>query len=84
MKELKRSAELMYGAPQVVKHATISPADELGHQNIIVITMEDDSYKSICRYYTDELRFSESEFVGLTEDGARNLCHQRDVQYLQS
>ena len=69
---------------KIIKHATISPADELGHQNIIVITMEDDSYKSICRYYTDELSFNEQEFVGLTEGEARKLCHNRDVEYLQS
>lgn len=48
------------------------------------VTFEDGSEEMIFTYYPDEIRFAESDFVGLTEDEARTLKFGRDRSYLQS
>ena len=35
-------------------------------------------------YYPDELTFDPSEFLGLTEQAARELRQKRDIEYLRS
>lgn len=35
-------------------------------------------------FYIDELTFDESDLIGLTEDEAHQLRHQRDVAFLRS
>ena len=35
-------------------------------------------------YYPDEIYFTADEFIGLTETEARDLFHQRDLNYLRS
>lgn len=35
-------------------------------------------------FYPDEITFSESEFIGLTEESARRLKFERDIKYIQS
>jgi len=50
----------------------------------VIVTFEDDTVKELFTYYPDEISFRSNEFVGLTEDQARNLRFQRDKQYLQS
>lgn len=51
--------------------------------NRINVTYEDGSTEGIYFYYPDELRFTEDEFVGLTRDEAKQLCHQKDLDYLR-
>lgn len=47
-------------------------------------TAEDGVEKVMFSYYPDELHFTASEFEGRTVDYARDLFHDRDVEYLQS
>jgi len=49
----------------------------------VIVTFTDDTVKELFSYYPDEISFRSNEFVGLTEDQARNLRFQRDKQYLQ-
>ena len=48
------------------------------------VTFEDGSKEKLFEYFSDELSFSETEFVGLTRDQAFDLRHGRDVSYLRS
>jgi hypothetical protein len=48
------------------------------------ITLSDGMEKLLFRYYPDEISFTESELVGLTEEEARLLKFGRDRAYLQS
>lgn len=50
----------------------------------VIATFEDGTTKQLFEYYPDEISFTESEFVGLTEDEARHLKFVKDKQYLQS
>jgi hypothetical protein len=45
---------------------------------------DDGSEKTLFEFYPDELSFTESEFIGLTEDQAHELKMEKDIQYLQS
>lgn len=47
-------------------------------------TFEDGKEKMLFDYYPDEISFTASEFVGLTEDEARHLKFKKDKRYLQS
>ncbi len=47
-------------------------------------TFEDGSEKKLFSYYPDEISFTESEFIGLTESEAHALRHKKDVAYLRS
>jgi hypothetical protein len=40
--------------------------------------------KELFEFYPDEIDFTESEFIGLTEESARRLKFERDVKYIQS
>jgi hypothetical protein len=35
-------------------------------------------------FYTDEISFTESEFIGLTLDFARRLKYEKDISHIQS
>lgn len=50
----------------------------------VIATFEDGTTKELFEYYPDEISFSESEFIGLTEDEARHLKFKKDKHYLQS
>ena len=39
--------------------------------------------KILFAFYPDEISFSESEFIGLTEETARKLKFDKDVSYLR-
>lgn len=56
----------------------------LWEEDIVYATFEDGTRKKLFGYFSDELFFSESEFVGLTERQALDLRHKKDVAYLQS
>jgi hypothetical protein len=49
----------------------------------VAVTFEDGTSKDLFSFYPDEISFSESEFIGLTEEEARKLRHDRDVAYLR-
>ena len=50
----------------------------------IYATFEDGTKKKLFGFFSDELCFSESEFIGLTESQAFELRHNKDVAYLRS
>jgi len=50
----------------------------------VVATFENGSEKELFSYYPDELSFTPDEFVGLTENEARQLKTSKDKEYLQS
>lgn len=50
----------------------------------VTVTYEDDTTEKLFEFYPDEIRFSESEFVGLTREEALALRHKRDVAFLRS
>ena len=48
------------------------------------VTFDDGTTKTLFTFYPDELSFSEREFIGLTEEEARELHSKKDVTYLRS
>ena len=50
----------------------------------VIATFEDGSIKTLFSFYPDEVSFHASEFIGLTEQEARSLFHQKDTAYLRS
>ena len=40
--------------------------------------------KTLFEFYPDEISFTESEFIGLTEESARRLKFEKDKRYIQS
>ena len=62
--------------------AVIEPdRNESGRNRITVLTASGRE-EVICGYYTDELKFSEKEFIGLTLIQAGNLWLERDKAQL--
>lgn len=45
---------------------------------------DDGTEKELFSFYPDELSFSEREFIGLTEDQARDLRTRKDIAFLRS
>lgn len=52
--------------------------------NEVDVMFNDGSVKRLFTYYPDEVSFDEREFIGLTEDEAMILFHQRDINYLRN
>lgn len=50
----------------------------------VTVTFENGEVKRLFDFYPDELSFTESEFIGLTEQEAHALRFQKDVEYLRS
>lgn len=50
----------------------------------VTATFEDGTSKVLFSYYPDEISFCEAEIIGLTEDEAHQLKHDKDVRFLQS
>ena len=45
---------------------------------------EDGTRKKLFTFFSDEINFSEDEFIGLTEEEAGKLRFNKDVAYLRS
>jgi hypothetical protein len=69
-----------------IKSATISamPRSLFDPMPVITATFSDGTVKELFSYYPDELSFTPGEFVGLTEEQAHELRHQKDVRFLRS
>lgn len=52
--------------------------------NEIHAEFDDGSTGKVLEYYPDEISFSESEFIGLTELEAHELKRRKDIAYIQS
>ena len=50
----------------------------------VVATFEDGMTKDLFEFYPDEITFTASEFIGLTEAEALALKQQKDAAYLRS
>lgn len=49
-----------------------------------VALMDDGSEEIVIHWFSDELQFNTTEFIGLTVEEARDLKQARDVAYLRS
>lgn len=71
---------------KIVKcHITAMPQSFLDDMPQVIVTLEGETEPQLLfEFYPDEIFFSESEFIGLTLDEARQLKSKKDKQYLQS
>lgn len=60
------------------------PGVKPGGSRDVVAVMSDGNTVTAFNFYTDELSFTESELIGLTEQQARDLYRERDIAYLRS
>lgn len=75
--------------PQIVRCAIGTlprpmPSGMIDPMPQVKVMFDDGSEKTLFEFYPDELSFTESEFIGLTEDQAHELKMEKDIQYLQS
>lgn len=61
---------------------TIFVSDIPGPDEVLV-TIDGEQVKAF-EFYSDELTFTEDEFIGLTLEEARALFRERDIAYLQA
>jgi hypothetical protein len=75
----------MHTEPKIVK-ARIQPSAGLLRPPVVFVVYDNDlsTEVKLFDYYPDEISFTESEFILLTESEARWMKHQKDVAYLQS
>lgn len=71
-----------------IEHVRIVPTELLpglpGADEIRVTFEGEDSEVLLTSFFPDEIAFSPSEFVGLTEREAMRLITDRDITYLRS
>ena len=65
-------------------HISAMPKNMFDKMPEVTVVFEDGTRKTLFDYYPDEISFSESEFIGLTEPEARNLKFRKDKAFLQS
>lgn len=51
---------------------------------VMVVLDGETEERELFDYYPDEISFTSDEFIGLTEQEARNLKGKKDTAYLQS
>jgi hypothetical protein len=66
--------------------ATIGPMPQglFDPMPVVRAKFEDGSEKELFDFFPDEISFTESEFIGLTEEEARSLKFKKDVAFLRS
>lgn len=69
-----------------IKAATITamPKKLFDPMPEVIATFEDGSEKTLFSFYPDEISFSKSEFIGLTEAQAMDLRRTKDIAFLRS
>ena len=67
-----------------IKSVVFQDSDHRYGDKEAVATMEDGSEEFVFPWFSDELRFSTRELIGLTIEQARDLKQARDVAYLRS
>ena len=75
---MKITSAIITAMPRPMPQGMLDPMPE------VVVTFEDGSTKTLFSFYPDELSFSPTEFVGLTEEEAQGLRHRKDVNYLRT
>lgn len=82
---MKKIVSVKITQPQPLSLGTLPNFMDPHAGKAVVTATYDDGSTGVClSYYADELRFSESEFTGLTEAGVSELFHRKDVAYLRS
>ncbi len=71
---------------RIIRSARITPMPKslLDPVPEVHVTFGDGEEKLLFSYYPDEISFHPSEFVGLTEQQARDLRRKKDLAYLRS
>ena len=67
-----------------IKSVTFQDSDYRYGDRKAVAVMDDGSEEIVVHWFSDELSFAPSDFVGLTVDEARDLKQERDIAYLRS
>jgi hypothetical protein len=70
----------MSTTPRIIS-ATIKTAN---YQEVVTVTLDDNTELELFSYYADELSFWDQEFIGLTVEQGRDLFTKKDIAYLQS
>lgn len=69
-----------------IKSAVITamPKDLFDPMPKVIATFDDGTTKDLFEFYPDEISFTASEFIGLTEAEAHALKHSKDVAFIRS
>lgn len=67
-----------------IKEVKFQDSDHRYGDKEAVAIMEDGSKEIVIYWFSDELHFSTTEFIGLTIEQARDLKQRRDMEYLRS
>lgn len=51
---------------------------------MVKVQFDNGEEKILFEFYPDEISFSESEFIGLTEESAHRLRFEKDKKFIQS
>ena len=57
---------------------------ELKEPRKVIVQFDDMEIKTLFRYYSDEIQFTESDFIGKTEKESRSMFFEKDKEYLQT
>lgn len=60
------------------------PDGMFDHMPKVMVQFNNGEEKTLFEFYPDELSFTESEFIGLTEGSAQRLRFEKDKRYIQS
>ena len=73
-----------------IKHVTITPMPRpmplamFDPMPEVIATFEDGTTKTLFSFFPDEISFTPTEFIGLTEEEAHSLFQRKDTTYLRS
>jgi hypothetical protein len=67
-----------------IAHITKQPVKPFDAMPEVIVGFSDGTSTSLFTYYPDEISFTETEFLGLTESEAHALRQKKDVAYLKS
>lgn len=73
----------MSDAAKVVS-AVIEAPRRRGDYAKVVATFDTGVTETVVEYFSDELSFQPSEFIGLTREQCSDLFREKDIAYLQS
>jgi len=66
-----------------ITSARVIPPAGWGDKSRVLVTVGGEECE-LFTFFSDELNFGSSEFIGLTIDEGRALFHKKDVAYLRS
>jgi hypothetical protein len=79
-----KNEELKITAAKIGPYPRSMPEGMFDPKPKVTVTLEDGSEVELFSFYCEELRFHESEFIGLTVAEGKALHTKRDMKYLQS